>query len=248
MQTEHALARVEGDPHRPSGRVLLLGPQEASYSDVADPTRLAWSYVRRIGDVVDTFRPASSAVDVVHIGGGAGTLARYVAATRPGSRQELYELDAGVAALAREHLGLRSAPRLRVRIGEGSALLRRRAEGSADLVIGDAFEGTPPEVPAALLTPAHAVEVHRVLRGSGVYVLNLVALPDLSVAREQSALLRGVFRHVAAIAPRKVLRGRAGGNILLVASDGRLPLTALARRAAASLEREHVVDAGTVLG
>ena len=246
MQTAFTLARVEPDPRRASGRILLLGPQEASYSDLVDPTRLEWSYVRRIGDVVDLFRPPASAIDAVHIGGGAGTLARYIAATRSRSSQELYELDPDVAALAREHLGLRSGPRLRVRVGEGAALLRRRADVSADLVIGDAFTG--PDVPQVLLTEEHASEVRRVLRPGGVYVLNLVDRPTLEVVRSQVALLRARFAHVAAIAPRKVLRGRAGGNVLLVASAAPLPLEALAERAAVSMDREQVVDAGTVLG
>ena len=246
VRTAFALARVERDPRRPSGRVLLLGQQEASYSDVADPSRLEWSYVRRIGDVVDLYRPPRSAVDVVHVGGGAGTLARYVAATRPGSRQELYEIDHDVAKLAREHLGLRPGPRLRVRVGDGAALLRRRAGASADLVIGDAFTG--PLVPPALLAPEHAAEVRRVLRPSGVYVVNLVDQRDLADAAGQSRRLRGLYAHVAAIAPRKVLRRRAAGNVILVASAAPLPLRALARRASASLDREQVVDAGTFLG
>ena len=248
MQTAFTLARVEADPRRPSGRILLLGPQEASYSDLVDPTRLEWSYVRRIGDVIDLFRPPSSAADVVHVGGGAGTLARYVAATRSGSWQELYEIDPGVTALAREHLGLRPSPWLRVRTGDAAALLRRRADESADLVIGDAFEGSPASVPPVLLTEDHAEEVRRVLRPGGVYVVNVVDEPALSIVREQAALLRERFAHVLAIAPRKVLRRRAGGNVLLVASAQPLPLDALARRAAASLDRELVVDAGTFLG
>ena len=64
--------------------------------------------------------------------------------------------------VAREHLGLRTHPRLRVRIGDAAALLPRRADASADLVIGDAFVGL--DVPAALTTRAFAAEVRRVLR------------------------------------------------------------------------------------
>ena len=36
---------------------------------------------------------AGDALDVVHLGGGALTLPRYVAATRPGSRQRVVEID-----------------------------------------------------------------------------------------------------------------------------------------------------------
>src|SRR4051794_35643308 len=87
VESPSGLIRVEPDAHRPAGRTLILGDQDASYVDVADPTHLEWPYVRRIGDVIDVLRPAGSAIDAVHLGGGAATLARYVEATRPRSKQ-----------------------------------------------------------------------------------------------------------------------------------------------------------------
>ena len=86
----------------------------------------------------------------LHVGGGACALPRYVAATRPKSRQLVLELDPGVVALAREHLGLRATPRLRIKVGDAAELITARYDASADLVIGDAFDG--PHVPAQLST------------------------------------------------------------------------------------------------
>ena len=129
----------------------------------------------------------------MHVGGGAFALPRYVAATRPRSRQDVLELDPGVVALAREHLGLRLSPRLRVRIGDAAALLPARPDRSADLVIGDAFDG--PDVPAAAgdarSSPPH---VRRVLRPGGVYALNVIDVPPLDVARAHAADARGRVR------------------------------------------------------
>ena len=45
--------------------------------------------------------------DVVHLGGGGFTMPRYLAATRPGTRSTVLEIDPGVVALGREHLGVR---------------------------------------------------------------------------------------------------------------------------------------------
>ena len=87
---------------------------------------------------------------MLHVGGGACALPRYVAATRPRSRQLVWEIDPGVVVLAREHLGLRATPRLRVKVGDAAVLIPARPERSADLVIGDAFDG--PDVPAQLST------------------------------------------------------------------------------------------------
>ena len=57
-----------------------------------------------------------------------------------------------MVAVAREHLGLRATPRLRVKVGDAAELIATRPERSADLVIGDAFDG--PDVPAQLSTDA----------------------------------------------------------------------------------------------
>src|SRR3954471_721907 len=93
VPTALGLARVEPAPARPTGRMLTLGAQDASYVDLADPTHLEWPYVRRIGDVIDAFRPPGRAIAAVHLGGGGATVARYVEATRPRSRQEVVEVD-----------------------------------------------------------------------------------------------------------------------------------------------------------
>lgn len=238
--TAFAHARVEPDPARPGGRVLLLDEHETSHVDLGDPSHLEWSYVRRIGDVIDAFRPPGTAIDAIHLGGGACTLARYVLATRPRSSNEVYEIDPGVLDLARMHLGLRTSPRLRVRIGAAEERLGRHDDRSADLVIGDAFEGQA--VPAAFGTPSFAATLARVLRPAGVYALNVVDNRGAPVARGHVENLRTRFTHIAAIAPRAILRNRAGGNVIVIASNAPLPLNELAARAAGSLDREEIAE------
>lgn len=223
--------------------MLALGHQDASYVDLADPEHLEWPYVRRIGDVVDVFRPAGSAIEAVHLGGGAATLARYVEATRPRSRQVVVEREIAVVEVAREHRGLRTHPRLRVRVGDAAALLPKRPDASVDLVITDAFD-RPSEIPAALTTPAFAAELARVLRPTGIHVLNVVDVRGVPEARRHAATLADAFAHRAVLAPRAMLRNRAGGNALVLASNSPLPLRALADRAAGSVDREEIVPVG----
>ena len=239
LRTPFALAEVNADPFRPAARTLVLDGREAGQVDVGDPRRLAFAYMRRIADLIDVFRPAGAGIDALHIGGGAFALPRYLAATRPASRSEVYELDPGVVQLARAHLGLRPAPRLRVRIGDAAQLLPARPDRSADLVIGDAFDG--PHVPAQLSGPGFAAEVRRVLRPAGVYALNVIDVPPLEEARELSAAVTAVFAHVVWVAPPGVLRGRAPGNVVLLASGVPLPMAALQRAAAAAVPREQVL-------
>ena len=77
----------------------------SSHVDLDDPTRLDFEYVRWFGDVLDTWAPEGEPLRVVHLGGAGCTLARYVAATRPGSRQVVVDVDAAVLDLARRAFG-----------------------------------------------------------------------------------------------------------------------------------------------
>jgi spermidine synthase len=241
LRTELALAEVVADDFRPSCRTLLLDGREAGQVDLEDPRRLTFAYMRRIADLIDAFRPAGAGIDALHLGGGAFALPRYLAATRPASRSEVFELDPGVVVVAREHQRLRTSPRLRVRIGDAADLLHAKPDRCADLVIGDAFDG--PHVPARLSGPDFAAEVRRVLRPAGVYALNVIDVPPLDEARAHAATLRAAFAHVLWIAPPGVLRARSPGNVVLLASDAPLPEAALRRAATGAVPREQVLAA-----
>ena len=80
------------------------------------------------------------------------------------------------------------------------------------------------------------------LRASGVYALNVVDVPGLEEVRAHDAVLGAAFAHVAWVAPPGVLRGRAPGNVVILASDAPLPLAALRRAATAAVPREQVLE------
>ena len=103
-------AQVEADATRPSARVLRLDDLRHSYVDLADPRHLEFAYVRWMGDALDALRPAGAPLDAVFVGGGGFTLPRYLAATRPGSRSRVLEVDPQLVDLARDELGLRTGP------------------------------------------------------------------------------------------------------------------------------------------
>ena len=86
-----------GDLDRPRAWMLLTGGVPQSHVDLDDPRHLELEYMRRLGHLVDLAAPAGTPLRVLHLGGGGLTLARYVAATRPGSRQLAAEADAEVA-------------------------------------------------------------------------------------------------------------------------------------------------------
>ena len=227
------------DPDRDGSWTLLLDGTPQSHVDLTDPTHLEFEYVRRMGHVIDLATEALMPLDVVHLGGGALTLARYVAVTRPGSRQRVVEIDEPLTELVRSALPLPREARVRVRAADARVALEGSPSGSADVILCDVF--------AAARTPAHLTSVEfarsaqRVLRPGGVYAVNVADGPPLRFARAQAATLRAVFRSVCLLAEPGTLRGRRFGNLVAVCSDRELPVPALARRSAADPMPARVV-------
>src|ERR1700735_4011858 len=76
-----------GDLDRPRAWMLLAVGAPQSHVDLDDPLHLELEYIRVLGHLIDLAAPAGAPLRVLHLGGGGLTLARYVAATRPGSTQ-----------------------------------------------------------------------------------------------------------------------------------------------------------------
>jgi spermidine synthase len=231
---EQALGgRVEllRDADRREAWMLLIDGVPQSHVDLEDPGYLDFEYVRRIGHVIDAAAPAGRPLRVLHLGAGALTLARYVAATRPGSPQLAVEVDAALVDLIRLRLPLDA--KVRVRVGDARTELERMATARFDVVIADVFAGG--RTPADLTSAEFWAAARRVLRGTswaGVVAANVADGAPLAHARAQVATARTAFPHACLIADAAVLRGRRFGNLVLAASPGPLPVDVLTRRAA----------------
>jgi len=250
--------RVEllGDLDRPRAWMLLIGGVPQSHVDLDDPRHLELEYVRVLGHLIDLAAPAAAPLRVLHLGGGGLTLARYVAATRPGSTQLAAEADPEVAGLVRRRLPLdqparRQAARraaggrvaegrITVRVADARAVVEQVPPGSFDVVITDVFatDQTPAHLTSAEFTAAAA----RALAPSGIYAANIADGPPLAHARRRVAAVRSVFGPACLIAEPALLRGRRFGNLVVAASGRELPVAALTRRLAADPFPSRLVD------
>ncbi|MGV9554918.1 spermidine synthase [Streptomyces sp. NPDC003401] len=224
------LAQLRPDRDRARAWTLLIDGAPQSHVDLDDPGHLSFEYQRRIGHVIDLAAPPGRPLHVLHLGGGAFTLARYVAATRPRSTQQVVERDAALVRLVRRELPLDPAARIRVRSADARDGLAKVPDGWADLVVADVFSGA--RTPAHLTSTEFLDEVRRALSPGGSYVANLADGPPLAHLRAQIATAAARFPELALVADPAVLRGKRFGNAVLVASDLPLPTAELTRRAA----------------
>lgn len=217
------------------GWLLSVDGVAQSYVDRADPTHLEFDYIRLIGDVVDVL-PAGP-LTAVHLGGGGCTLPRYLAATRPGSRQLVVEADAPLAELVRRSFGTTG---FRLRVGDARSELPRLRQGESDLVVADVFQSAL--MPVHVTTLEWVQQVQRLLRPAGVYVVNVADGRPLAFARAQVATLLDAFPHVVLLADPSVLRGRRFANLVLAASASPLPEASLVRTVSRAAGRARLVS------
>jgi spermidine synthase len=239
QDVDSGVAELVGDPDRPRAWTLLVDGTPQSHVDLDDPQYLEFEYMRRLGHLIDLAAPAGQPLRVLHLGAGGLTLARYVAATRPGSSQLAVESDAALAELVRRRLPLGQpgrranasrAGRVRIRIGDARAVLEQVPAGSFDVVVADLFAGA--RTPAHLTSAEFAAAAARALSPPGIYAANVGDGPPLAHARARVATACSVFPHACVIADAAVLRGRRFGNLVLAAARQGLPVEALARRVA----------------
>ncbi|MFE2757019.1 spermidine synthase [Actinosynnema sp. NPDC059335] len=229
-EVDSGIAELVPDPDVPRAWTLRLNGTPQSHVDLDDPTHLEFEYLRRLGHVADLVAPDRDPIRALHLGGGALTLPRYIATTRPRSSQQVVEIDTALIDLVRGLLPLDRTWRLRIRNGDARAVLAKAPESTFDLVVTDVFAGS--RTPAHLTSVEYVALASRTLRPDGIYAANIGDGGKMSFAKAQAATVRAVFPHVCVLAEPAVFRGRRFGNFVLVASHVDLPIASLIRLSA----------------
>lgn len=212
-------AHIEEDRWVPGAIQLVVDGTPQSHVNLRDPSDLFFEYVRRIGHVIDLFRTPGAPISALHLGAGAFSLPRYVEATRPGSRQQVIELESAIVELVREAAPLPKRASIRVRHGDAREVLGRLPSGmhgAMDLVVVDIFAGS--QTPAHVSSTEFYELIKPLLAPGGLVVVNAADGKGLPFVRGQIATLTSLFSDVAAIAEPQVLKGRRFGNVVIVAS------------------------------
>ncbi|MEU8814416.1 fused MFS/spermidine synthase [Actinoplanes sp. NPDC048796] len=224
------VAEVTPDPDRDTAYTLVLDGAPQSHVDLADPTHLEFEYIRRMAAAIDLIAPSGQPLRSLHLGGGALTLPRYVAATRPGSAQRVVEIDGPLVELVRRVLPLPAKANIRVRVADARAALEGMRDNGYDLIVLDVFAGA--RTPAHLASVEFMNEIARVLDPAGWLIANIADGPPLRHAKVQVATIRAALPEACLVADAAVLRGRRFGNLVVLAGRTPPPVSEFSRRAA----------------
>jgi spermidine synthase len=236
------VATITPDRWVPGAFTLTVDGTPQSHVNLDDPSDLFFEYVQRMGHVIDRLGMPGEPITAVHLGAGALTLPRYVEATRPGSRQQVIELESDIVDFVRAELPWSKKASIRVRHGDAREVLGKLPaglHGTVDLVVVDVFSGAR--------TPAHvtSIEFYRLavalLSPRGIILVNVADGPGLVFARSQAATLSAAIGNVAVLAETQILKGKRFGNLVMVGSASELPFDWMPRLLAAGPHPSKVV-------
>lgn len=223
-------ADIEFGTDERGGITVLRDGHPQSYVDLEDPGLLAFEYVQHFALVLDTLPPGPLAV--THVGGAGLSLPRYIQHTRPGSPQIVLEPDVALTDAVRREAPLPRGHRIRVRGVDGWSGLQALAEGSADAVVIDAFDGG--RVPGDLVTTAAMARCAEVLKQSGVLLFNVADGPDRAFLKRVLASAGSVFEQMQILTTTEVMKKKRFGNYVLVASNQTLDAATIRRKVASA--------------
>ena len=218
-------AVIETDRWVPGSFTLVVDGTPQSHVNMDDPSELFFEYIQRMGHVIDQIGMPGQPITAVHLGAGAFTLPRYIEATRPGSRQQVVEIESDLVDFVRTHLPWSPRAQIKVRHGDARAVLAKfpaGLRGSVDLLVVDIFSGA--RTPAHVTSLEFYTEAVSLLSDDGIVLVNVADGPGLAFAKAATSTLSSVVADVAVLAETQILKGRRFGNVVLVGSRSPLPL------------------------
>jgi len=237
-ETSYFCANIVVDQDNPSGRSLYLDDLRHAYVDLDDPTVLDVRYIRLFAQIADSI--PDGPLNALHIGGGGFSFPRFLQHERPGSSELVLEIDQALVELVEDELGLVTSESFEVQVGDARLALADMDDDQFDLVIGDAFSSRA--VPWHLTTEEFLSEVDRVMAADGIYAMNVIDGGSFDFARAEVATLMQVFSDVQVIIPPDGLPAVGVANIVLIASQTKLPPFAIAATDGVALGASGRVD------
>ena len=169
-------------------RGLVTGPtgvQSGVYLDGAKD--LPFWYTRRMVETTIAAKPRTALL----LGGGAFTMAEYMARQLPNAQIDVVEIDPGLENISRQYFGYQSLPNVKLIFNDARTYIQH-TDRRYDVVLIDVYNGG--EIPYSLLTAEYGNELARIVREDGLVVANLIAGLNNTPCRELFAAFDVVYR------------------------------------------------------
>ena len=169
-------------------RGLVTGPTGVQSGVYLDGTKdLPFWYTRRMVEVTIAAKPRT----VLLLGGGAFTMAEYMARQLPNTHIDVVEIDPGLENISRQYFSYQSLPNVKLIFDDARTYIQR-TNRHYDVVLIDVYNGG--EIPYSLLTAEYGSELARITREDGLVVANLIAGLNNAPCRELFAAFDAVYR------------------------------------------------------
>ncbi|MEW5720535.1 MAG: fused MFS/spermidine synthase, partial [Chloroflexota bacterium] len=207
-------------------RLLVLDHLVHSYVSLTNPKSLVYGYEKIYAEMAEYRTRTKQSPDVLMIGGGGYTFARYMQATYPESEMRVVEIDPGVTQFAYEHLALPRAMKIVTTNEDARMFFARPPTKKYDLILGDAFNHY--SVPWHLTTKEFNDRVRQWLADDGLYVVNIIDGPYGEFVRAYYHTLRQTFKYVYLDEGNFQWRNVSRSFFVLIGTDKPLDLALLA--------------------
>ena len=150
-------ARIDPDKYSPGSFTLIVDERRSRTSTSRIPPTSSSN--TSAASVTPSTTLPDGPTTALHLGGGALTLPRYVEAMRPGSRQQVIELEQDLIDLVRAELPFPRGASIRVRYGDARAVMEKLPaglRGTVDLLVVDVFGGSRDPRPRHLARVLHS--------------------------------------------------------------------------------------------
>jgi predicted membrane-bound spermidine synthase len=174
-ESNYYTIKLKGNPGDSKDRLvtLQLDNLTQSCSDLDNPFRLVYCYLRSFEEVVRWKARRMESFRTLFIGGGGYTFPIFIEARYPNAEIDVVEIDPMVTQVSQTYLGISKTSKIRTFNEDGRwFVMNCKGEGMYDFVFEDAFNDL--SIPYHLTTKEFAIELKRLLKRDGLLLTNVI--------------------------------------------------------------------------
>jgi predicted membrane-bound spermidine synthase len=174
-ESNYYTIKLKGNPGESKDRLitLYLDHLNHSCSDLDNPFRLEYRYIRSFEEIVRFQADKRKSFKTLFIGGGGYTLPRFIEIRYPNAEIDVVEIDPEVTRVSQKYLGISLTSKIQTFNEDGRwFVMNRKGEGRYDFIFQDAFNDL--SIPYHLTTKEFAMQLRRLLKKDGLLLSNVI--------------------------------------------------------------------------